>query len=452
MPDFNSKNLKARSAFESLPGVSPAAGATWHDQPVVSEGLSGSPDDIELASLTGDLYDAESLDGKAEVSGEIATEFDTENHIVPLAVAMRGSAAVANPTAGVYEHRMSADSGQAIDYPRTFVQGLDRDDGEPLFYRGGRPSSVVIGAESGGVVTMSYTTSFESYDSFPAPTVVSDTTANTHQPVLRGLPRFDLRDPDVDNDIFVQVSAIGSLPASFDVLCKVGTAASYGATASTVYVGTGDDGRPNWSGQLVDSTSGAPIGTGELPLEIWQQSNTGIEVGDEWEWPNPGTGWTPAVSAAPKLNATASQVWLDNRAGTLAKTCWGSWQVTLTPPFGEKPCGEGRWRQYDDFGSWSAEIAVSKTYESLLYRHMRDNSQTFALRFLAKSADPISGAYHHQIQIDCPKVKLTGETVTIGGPDRPEEALAARCLPGSNLGYTAPVTVTLTNTIASLTA
>ena len=121
----------------------------------------------------------------------------------------------------------------------------------------------------------------------------------------------------------MKVSDVTNLPASFEALFKVSSATAYGTETTTV---TADQ----WN-DCIDSNSAAsnllPLGTRDMPLQVYVEDPTGLLVNDEWEFDRDRGVWTPVFPDVPPFNEIFASITIGGDSYCLE-------QIDLTIPSG----------------------------------------------------------------------------------------------------------------------
>lgn len=443
---FNPANTLVSMGWESVPSIPTT---TWRDFKVVSEDLADDSPLIQSASIVNNSQRQRGAPSKIDTGGSFPVELDAEGHARFVAdVQRKGS--VTNPATGVYIHKL-APSETSVTMPQTFSMRVWRDDGMPQIFKGGRMQSWELSLEPRGFLKSTFTPVFERADYWADATVVTEGSANANKIVLQGLPRLsNWETTAAAGRVYVKVSDITDIATEgIKVLVKVGQAASYGATETTLRGGEDSDGRP-YTSPLYDSTSGLLVGTRAMPVEAACHSFVGYQVNDEYYFDRERGVWTPSFPDVPIFNEIYAYIYIDGVRVRIRQ-----FTLSVTRPVEAIHAIGGRYAwEVRERGERVVNVNFQREYLSTKIRKRLQSGEPFAMRLECYSGDEFETGHEHELHAVTPLLIAGGRTPTAQGKAQMDENVQCTAHPDpTNVdGNVDDVTLYLKNSIASLAA
>lgn len=434
MPDFNPANAIFRYSSEAVKGVPRASGSTYKDALIRTEGLTNTNDLRNDSSLYSGAQQPEGVDGKKHAGGPIEASMRPVEYTRWIA-SMQTKHTTTNPGTLAYLHKMFP-SG-ATDSIDTFTGLISRDDGLPQRFLGARPGnmSFTVSKEGdGGILAISFEVKSVEGDYWPFATVVAGSGAD--DPTLRGIPPYAMwTDADAaERMIFVKITDVTNIGAAIpnvQVVAKIGTAATYGATETTVYIGVNSDTGLPYYNELLDSNGTGPIGGDGNALRVHFPTVTSLAVNDAWSWTDARTVWSPSNVDIPAFNEVQARIFVDGDA-----YCIDEFTLEVGQELEEVFCIGGRVPdEIVPIGTREVTLEMSRRYRDLSLRKKLETGQTMSFRADFYTKDFIEGTTKYRFSIIAANVKLSGPTASVESPDEFIETITGTCHPSSDVTY-----------------
>ena len=449
MPDFNQAKALFRYSSEAVKGVPNASGATYKDALIRTEGLANVNDLRNDSSLYSGAQRPEGVDGKKHAGGPIEVSIRPEEYTRWIA-SLQSKYTTTNPGTLAYLHKLwPSGASDSID---TFTAMVSRDDGLPQRFLGSRPGtmSFTVSKEGdGGILAATIDIKAVEGDYWPFATVVAG--AGAADPTLRGIPPYAMwtEATAIERMIFYKISDVTGLsdtPPTVEALVKIGTAASYGATASTIIIGVNSDtGLPYYS-ELLDSNGTGPIGGDGNALRIHHPTVTSLAVNDEWSWTDARTVWSPSNVDIPAFNEVQAYIFIDGDA-----YCIDEFTLEVGQELDEVFCIGGRVPdEIVPVGVREVTLELTRRYRDLSLRKKLETGQTMSFRADFYTKVFIEGTTKYRFSIICSNVKLSGPTASVESPDEFIETITGTCHPSDDVTYPDDVVFEELNAISSI--
>lgn len=450
MPDFRGANALFRYSSEAVKGVPRASGSTYKDARFRTEGLTNTNDERIDPSLTDGAQRSEGVDGKKHAGGPIEVSVRPEEYTRWIA-ALQNKHTTTHPGTLAYLHKMFP-SG-ATDSIDTFTGMVSRDDGLPQRFLGSRPGtmSFTVSKEGeGGILAATIDIKAVEGDYWPFATVVAGTGAD--DPTLRGIPPYDLWTDATANErmIFLKITDVTGLsdtPPTVDAVVKMGTAASYGSTETTIIIGVNSDTGLPYYNELLDSNDTGPIGGDGNALRVHFPTVTSLAVNDAWSWTDARTVWSPTYVDVPPFNEVQARIFIDGDP-----YCIDEFAVEVGQELEEVFCIGGRVPdEIIPIGQREVTLELTRRYRDLSLRKRLETGQTISFRADFYSKEFIEGTTKYRFSIICSNVKLSGPTASVESPDEFTETISGACTISSDVDYPDDVVFEELNTIVAIT-
>lgn len=443
MADFNPGAATIQVANEVSPGLKPLA-AAFVDHEFISEGFSNERTTKERESITNAAQTPAPLPGKFNTDGPLSLEMNAEQHYHYIGNIQR-KITTTTPATDVYNHRMGPTEDDP--FPDSLSVQVNRDDGMPQTFVEGRVNELTLSLEEGGVLKADAGLIFQRGHYWDDAAELEDGATPNSAPVLRGLPSY-ANWTAADGDVYVKVTA-GPSGGAFTVKAKVGAAATYGATTTSVVYGLDADGNVRWN-NLLDSNGGGQIGTRALPVQIAHILSTGIEVNDEWRFDRERSAWVPAYADVPIFNEVHAYLYVDG-----VEHCIESFELAITRPVTAQKCIGGFFaRRILLRGKRVVTLTLGRQYTDIFFRKKLESAESLYFFLEASTGEEFETGYEHQLEVFCPNVVLNGRTASVESSEDFVEQITGTCHPSSAgvSGYFDDVTITIVNSVPDLTA
>jgi hypothetical protein len=446
MADFNPANGQIRHSWETVVGIPDEA--NWHDHEFVSEALSPEYGKIQPNSITKNAQIPAGQPSKIHGGGDIPIEWDPEGPVRYLAnLQKKGS--VANPTAGVYVHKL-APSETAVTFPSTMSVEVSRDDGAPQINKGGRVGSASFSVAPSSFLTGAISLIPERQDYWAKAARIDVLGGGApSDPKLRGIPAYANWTDAVNGDLYIKATAVTGTTVTLKA--KVGSGASYGSTTFVVTVGLDSQGRPRWT-DIIDSTSGLRVGSRDLANQLYIAAVTNWAVDSEFSFARERTVWTPVLPAVPKFNEIFAQILVGDSLATAEGYEIDSFDLTITQPTTVKDAIGGRFpHRVKQRGRRAVTGSIKREYLDKTLRKRLERAVQSWLRVDFFTGVLIGAtAYESSMSLISGGFVEGGKTPSIGGQDSMDENYDFTCHPGTDVTYPDDLTVLITNSIATL--
>lgn len=303
MPDFRGGNALIRTAWETVgeEGI-PVDGATWMDHRMPpGEALQLNAPTIQDGNIASGSQRSEGLPTKIGFGGTLPLRWEPEGMFRYFAQFQQNGATPVVLTAGQSWRHKLAPSESDVDFDRSFMTRIWRDDGLPLLGLNCYVSQFNFAASVRSVITGSVNIVGERASFWDFATVVLEG-GSPERPVLRGLPTYAVWS-QADHDVYVKV--VNTSPMQVDV--KVGSAQSYGSANLAVTAGS-------WLTLVGTTAAGNDIALGEpdSPVQLWVGSTSGWTLNDEWRFKGESfTAWTPSLPPIKAMNEIHATITID---------------------------------------------------------------------------------------------------------------------------------------------
>ena len=439
MPDFDPSAAKLRIGSQKVAPQIPAATIDRVTR-FRSEQLTDTFNTIEFGDdeIDGTTLEPESVVGNI-VAGPKAVSFNlraTKAIYALDADLLRYYAAPVTPSGATNtrDQLFATDSTLANDWESTvkaLTLEIDRDDGFPRLITGARVQQAVYTYQGGQVVQVEYMLVWLDNTPFASPSVISDITPNTTQPVMTGMLN-ETEWAKTDKDIYVKVDSVtgGPPPTSIDLLAKVGSAASYGSTTFTVSNFDVDSRGDAYRTEVIDSTSGAPLGTFALPVYIFIEVSTDYEAADEWRYDPDRAAWTPSYEASPRFADVENCVTVDG-----VSYYPQNYSITVTKPFGPPDSWVCKRRPPYVIrrGNIMTAVAFTREQRDRDFVQAIENFESMNMVVTSKSDTEIETGFNWQLIQTLPNLRpATGsEQFTVTGAQERGETINFKAFSGS---------------------
>lgn len=445
----NPAESKFRMAYELTPTLFPNAGATFHDHLLRSESFSNESEPRQDNSIYAGSQRPRALLGKFVTDGEMEVSVRPEEFSRYFAHA-QGKVTTTTPAGGTNsrKHVMAPSSSSTV--PSTFAFIADRDDLNPQRFHGGQISNLEFALSADdGILSATIAALFARGDYFSETVVTTDPDV-TQKPVIRGLPKYadwNLA-AAADSRVHVKVSDITDIGTGvIMVLAKVG-AAAYGAIESEVRIGNDSlTGLPYFS-KLYDSTTGAILGTLDVPIEINFPSATDLDVDDAWYSNVSYATWSPTYVDTPVFNEIYAGVFIDGQP-----YCIDEMTLGLSRPVVPRYCIGGRFpAEIRNRGQREVELEFTREYLSVDLRRRLERGEAFKFVLEAFSEVEIESGFPYYLKLVCPLCVPGGRTASVEGQDEMPETITATCHPNADdsEGYVDDLNIEEQNSLTSL--
>lgn len=447
MGDFNPANGQIRHAWETVPGIPDEA--NWHDHEFVSESISGDYQTIQSQSITTSAQTPQGQPSKIKFDGTIPVEWDPESQARYLAnIQKHGS--VTNPGGSAYLHKL-APSETDVDFPDSLSVEVSRDDDLPQLSKGARVISTKFGLQASSFYTGEVGLAVERAEYWEAATRI-DVVGGTSPtfPIIRGLHSYDTW-IITDNKIRFKVTSIAGVGSGYITgKFKIGTASSYGSTATNVYFGNNSQGQPIWT-EVIDSNTGTRMGTRDLPVEAHIDLSANYVVNLEFSVDSERALWTPVLPDVAKFNEIYAKIKLGDSFATAEEYEIDQFDLTITRPGEPKFAIGGRHaKRVKQSGKRTVTGSLKREYLSIALRKKLERAQVGWLVCEAYNGEIISGSFEGMITLVAGAMILGGKTPSIGGQDSLDENYNFTCHPSGDATYPDDITILLQNSQSSL--
>lgn len=438
MGDFNPSNSLIRVSHETTPGIPRETG--WVDHEFVDEDVAPEYGTIQSESITRNSQTPKAQPSKINSGGTINVELDPEGHYHYFANLQKHSATPTNPDTGVYVHKL-APSETDVDFPLSLTVEISRDDDAPSVNKGARVATIDVTVEPESFVRAAIGLVVERSEYYGAAVETSVTSTPT-DPIIRGLPNYT----DyilADGDVYVQVFDNTLAPDSIEILVKVGAAAAFDDdNPITVPVGV-------WTELFLTGTSVTRIGTRDIPVQVRWANFTNVTDLDTWRFDRERAVWVPVYADVPKFNEIFAAIYIDDIEYEIDQIT-----LNLTRPAATKHAIGGRHaKRIKERGRRAPGGSFSREYLDVGLKKRLERAQSFGLRLDMYSGEEIEVGYEHSysfVAMNC--VFGTAKHATVQGNEEMNESYPFTCHPSTDVTYPDDITVTITNTIASLAA
>lgn len=420
MGTFNPGNGQARMGWETLVEIPPAA-ASMHDFEFLGEEVGNEQTRIESESISPNSMRPPKLPGNVNSGGPLNVELDAEGHSRFLADIQRKSdTPVDLDTATTWLHRLHP-SATDIVFPDSYTQEFWRDDDMGQQFKGTRTGGMEVSIADGSLVNTSFELLSNRGDYWADPTTdAGGPTAGL--PTLRGLPEYSRWTPvPTTGNIQIEVSVAPS-GGSMSVKAFYTEDGSAGATATVVVLGEDTSGVPIWT-TLIDSNTGAIMGTRDLPIQAYFP-DVAFLLADAWTFARQrATAWTPALPDLPKMNEIFVTITIDG-----VEYCIETLTLTVTRPLEPKHCIGGRFAKFVlEQGQRIVEGTLERRYMDTTLRKRLERGEPFILGIEMYSGEEISGGYEHAIKMYSPHCVFEGKSASITDRSTFQEPLDFSC-------------------------
>ena len=433
----NPANALVRCGFEGTRGYGDVT--TWKDMRIRSEALGAELPGIEDDSIIENAEQPETLESKIDAGGDLALNWTPNDHAEVIAAFFGSGKTPVLAPAGVYTHRFAvSESDVAWD---TLAVEVSRDLGRPTLYTSCMPSvlNFNVGPRSllngtAGIVTPRFHYFGDAVE------VAVGTTPDP--PIPRGYPIYSQLVKINDDEARLYLKVDGApVVDDFDILTKVGAAASYGTTDNPFTAGLWG---PNGQFDGIWDESDVAFGEFGVPVELLWESTTAMVTDDEWYLPMYRTVWSQSLPVASALNEVYCIITLD---GTKFRT--RDVACSLTRPIELDEVVGGRFvDEIIEQGQRTATWTLNRRAidNDLVYRLLR--AESFEMELTAYGPEIAATGVRHSMKLISKNCKPSGRTPSVGGRDTFDESLTATAHPSGDGTYPSAVTCELVNSQA----